>query len=169
LLFTSCHAKDVTQGNPVQEEVGINAKVSDCGGFEEHTKTLSQRQRSSQCRDEQLVWRYNQQTNVLLLSNQNVWLNCCGEHTVSLSFNRDTTEYEMRETDAPLSPGGRCYCMCFFDFNIELPNISAQALSVSVYRYVTDAGPEQMVWRGIIELQTGSGEVVIQPNRGYCQ
>lgn len=171
VLLTSCNvnSSDVTQANPAQEQIGINAKVSDCGGFEENAGTRSTAQISEYCRDEQLVWQYQQQSGTLSLSNQNVWLNCCGEHAVSISINHDTQEYEMRETDAPQSSGGRCLCMCFFDFNIDVPNLADQVFPLKLFRHVIDAGSEQMIWNGTLDLQAGSGIIVIQKNIGYCQ
>jgi hypothetical protein len=171
LLLVSCSINEssVTQANTDQASIGINARVSDCGGFQEPARTSATERRSAQCHDEVLVWRYDRHAGILLLSNQDVWLNCCGERHIGLSFNSTTGYYEMHETDAPQSPGGRCSCMCFFDFDIELPNISVQPLPLEIFRHVTDHVPEQIIWNGTLDLQAGSGRIVIQSDVGWCQ
>ena len=121
------------------------------------------------CADEVLAWQYDETTQKATINNKNVWLNCCGEHSISALFNEETGVYEIRETDAPEEPGGRCFCMCFFDFTVELTDISSSVISVIITRDTTDDEmPRGTVWEGSLDLSAGSGEVIIAEDVGWC-
>lgn len=166
MLLASCNDQ-VTQADSEEQNIGSNTKISECGGFQ--SKHKQTRTEDEYCSAERLIWSYNQDAHTVLFLNQDVWLNCCGEHTMSIVFNEDTEVYEIHETDKPVSGKGRCLCLCFFDFQIELPQIPSGVISVQLHRHVTDEGPQQLIWQGALDLSQGNGDVVIQEEVGWCQ
>lgn len=159
--------------------LGVNQQISDCGGFaaagnmrlSPQTKNtqcsrgrlyLNQRQRrhaaaaaakNTLCGDERLSWRYDPNSRTITFLNEDVWLNCCGEHSLSITLDETTGIYVIQETDAPGE--SRCLCLCFFDFSIDLPHMTAESMTVQLYRHITDEGPEQFVWQGTLDLSLG--------------
>lgn len=166
ILLVSCNDQ-VTQADSEEQNIGNNAKISECGGFQ--TKNRQTLAEDEYCSDEHLLWSYDQDAHTVLFLNQDVWLNCCGEHTMSIEFNEDTKVYEIYETDKPVSEKGRCLCTCFFDFQIELSQIPSGVISVRLYRHVTDEGPQGLVWEGALDLSQGNGDVLIQEDVGWCE
>ncbi len=169
MLAVSCNneSSGITQHADIGK-FGVNPQVSDCGGFSAASKTLSSQQmQNDQCRDERLLWQYDPNSRMVTFLNEDVWLNCCGEHSITITLHETTGNYIIRETDAPAE--SRCLCMCFFDFTIGLPDMLPESIGVELYRHVTDDGPEWLVWQGTLELNQGSGEIVIQKNIGWCQ
>jgi hypothetical protein len=164
-LLVSCN-DSVTQAGSKDKNIGTNAQISECGGFQaEHKHARTQ---EVSCSDERLIWRYDQDSHIVYFLNQDVWLNCCGEHTITVSFEKDSGGYAIREIDAPES-GLRCHCMCFFDFRIELPDIPPGTISVQLYRHVTDEGRQWLLWQGILDLNQGNGDELIREDVGWCQ
>ncbi|MCP4352217.1 MAG: hypothetical protein GY795_42705 [Desulfobacterales bacterium] len=147
------------------DDLGKNAKVSECGGFD----TKRAKESSSECRDEGLTWQYDNVSKTVSFLNNNTWLNCCGEHSATVSLNQETNAYEIRETDKPVGSGGRCHCLCFFDFSIDLPSVSSDTVKVKLFRYVTDVDKApSMIWEGELDLTKGNGYVLIEENIGWC-
>jgi len=155
------------------EGIAARASVSDCGGFagREEAAAVSA---DADCRNEKLIWTYNSKTQSLTFVNENVWLNCCGERSVTVLFNEETKTYEIQVTDIPeIGDSGnpiRCKCMCFYDFKARLSNIAAEKIKVKLFRISTDAQePVSVVWKGEVDLsENRSGEVVVGENVGWC-
>lgn len=120
------------------------------------------------CRDERLYWQYDPNSRTVTFLNKDVWLNCCGEHAINITLDVTTGNYQIHETDAP-GAAGRCYCLCFLDFSIELPDMPAQSIGVELYRHVTDEGPEWLVWEGTVTPSQNTGEILIQKDVGWCE
>ena len=70
--------------------------------------------------------------------------------------------YVVAETDAPTSGGGRCDCLCVFDFALTASDIPVGRIPLRLTRHVTDeGGAPSVVWEGEIDLGAGSGSVVL--------
>ena len=96
--------------------------------------------------------------------NKDVWLNCCGERSITCSIDEETDTYIIDEVDEPGSDGGRCLCLCFIDFKVDLPNISFGTINLELYRHITDSGSRTIVWEGELDLGEGEGNELIAEN-----
>lgn len=152
LLWLSC-----TSDSPVQDSGGFvnrNSRVSECGGFPSVSRTAADPDSGS---IELLIWTYDTKTRTLTVLNRRVNLNCCGEHSIKAS--RVGEEIVISENDQPLD-GGRCRCMCNFDFSTEIEGLSPGAVNLRLELTVDDT--LFMKWSGTIRLTDGSGEIQIQ-------
>jgi len=153
-------------------DLGRDAKVSDCGGFDgEQAGYGEPEDDDGDVRDELLLWDYEADAETVVFLNRNIWLNCCGEHSIEIFLDDKAGVYEISETDAPIIYEGepaRCGCMCFYDFAVSLPDVSCGVISVKLTRDVTDDGePRYTVWEGEIDLADGSGEIVVDEDVGW--
>jgi hypothetical protein len=149
--------------------LGINAQISDCGGFDTVPEGFRLQQKVSQCRYERLIWRYDQGSQTVKFLNKNVLLNCCGERSITVTLNEETNVYIIDEIDEIESKrGARCKCSCSFDFKIDLPNIPSGTIEVELYRHVTDQGPRSIVWKGELDLGNGEGDELVKEYPGLC-
>ncbi|MDM8523894.1 beta-propeller domain-containing protein [Desulfococcaceae bacterium HSG8] len=146
------------------DNLGENGKVSECGGFD------SEETRDGR-NDEQLTWKYSERSKTVTLRNKNVWLNCCGERSVTVSLNEETGIYEIYETDqggADDSSATRCRCQCFFEFKIKIPDVEPGTIKVKLFRIISDAeSPMSKVWKGDLDLTEGEGDIVIGKQSGF--
>ena len=148
--------------------LSIDAQVSGCGGFDVLKKEFMYKSiESSEC-SERIIWQYDQDSQILRFLNKDAWLNCCGEHSIIVSMDKETGVFIIDEIDEPELSGGRCWCMCFFDFKVDLLNISLEKIEVELYRYITDREPRFIVWEGQLDLGKGYGDIVINVESGYC-
>ena len=163
-------------------DLGRNARVSNCGGFD--MATTRDGTDDEYCRDERLIWQYDEGSQTASFLNKNVSLNCCGEHSVTVSLDKETGVYEISETDKPIGGMGRCSCLCFFDFGIDLPDIISETVRIKLSRLVIDyMYPYSMweypdsekiesysaMWEGELDLSGYEGDVLISENGGYCR
>ncbi len=157
---------DTQSGN-----IGENAEVSKCGGFNIEKTVFAGKDADESRKDEKLLWNYNKKTKVLTLLNKNVWLNCCGQRSVTVSLNEKTGNYEIYETDIAESDGSeilRCDCNCFFDFRVKLSGIEIGKVNFKLFRTVSDADtPMSTLWRGSLDLNEGEGDAVIGKQAGF--
>lgn len=171
LVFAGCNDDSSEPGGsePGIGNLGVNAQISDCGGFDTEKHELSsQATEDSLCSNERLIWQYDQESHTVKFLNKDVWLNCCGEHSITSTVDEKTGMYIIEEIDSPEFGMGRCHCMCFFDFKINLPNIESGALNIELYRHVTDEGVRTMIWKGELDLNNGEGDELIRENIGWC-
>ncbi len=150
------------------QDIGVNAAISECGGFETVTRALEE---NPDCGDHRLLLTVDADApDVVHLLDENVWLNCCGEHTIRV-YNEHGV-YAVYETDEPegaLFGGARCGCMCLFDFAVDIPDVKDSIISVRVVLDVTDDDePAQTVWEGDVDLTHGAAEVLIREDVGWC-
>lgn len=152
------------QGNGPQppgpgELIPQSYQVSECGGFE--VLSRGDFAPTGYCDAEVLSWSHDAASGTLKLRDNRVELNCCGERAMSLEEQSDGS-YEIRVTDAPEALGGRCHCMCVFDFSMEAKSIAGGVIQVKLLREVTDgAGGAVQIWSGQLDLSQGAGEVVV--------
>ena len=173
LLVVFCVGCDSGDSNTVEDyfssiSVGANPVVSDCDiPNTEPNKSFSQEEESDSCRDERLFWQYDEESQTVHFLNKNVWLNCCGVHSISIFLDKETDDFEIEETDDPLN-GGRCDCMCFYDFEIDL--IDSTTISDTIYVMLTREidGHEDKIWDGDLVLSVGEGDELIEENVGDC-
>jgi hypothetical protein len=183
MLAVSCNkeSSEITQHDAIGT-LGINPRVSDCGGFAAGAKTVqpqptedelhndepqSQPVEHDLCSDERLHWQYDPNSHSVTFLNEDVWLNCCGNHSITITLDEATGNYLIHETDAPGE--SRCLCLCFFDFSIGLSEMPSESIVVELYRHITDEGPEWLVWQGTLDLSQKTGELVIQKDVGWCE
>lgn len=131
----------------------IDARPSACHGFDSEKPAIDEE-------PEQLLWSYTSATGLLELHHAALILNCCGVHTVNTSYVDGVVV--IRENDQPDPDGGRCDCICPFDFAVTLAGIPEQVLGVRIELTVDTTTNEH--WAGAIDLSTGSGSVTIDTN-----
>jgi hypothetical protein len=136
------------------ENLGLHAQCSECGGF--NSKQSIGDQRSINGVHEKLIWQYDSTSQILGFYNKNVTLNCCGEHSIYITINRETGNYTIYEIDTPTSEG-RCRCFCNFDFKIDLPDIDQDSIKVELRRHITESKTGMIVWRGELDLKKEKG------------
>ncbi len=152
-----------------EDQLGMNSRASECGGFEAKSAKLMDEEINEYCGDETLVWTYLEGDSVLQLLNEDIWLNCCGIHTSEIRYDAENDIYEIKQTDKPEN-AGRCDCMCLFDFAIDLPGmVEAASLNVKITRDSTDEEKGRyLVWEGIIDMSKGNGSILIEESVGWC-
>ncbi len=150
-----------------RDDMGTGSSISDCGGFSLLENRLATNEEDDMTRDEVLIWEYDAATKAVSLLNQNVWLNCCGEHDMHIVAGDNSTAYDIYETDQP-ERAGRCSCMCFFDYQITLPNVQDSPIHLKLIRWVEDNTPQQeTIWTGELDLTETEGTILIQSDVGY--
>ena len=109
------------------------------------------------------------------LPDTGIMLNCCGEHSLVVTKDAATGEFELAETDDPvrLDNGevSRCLCMCRFDFKVNVPNVTGAikvklTLKVNPYGDLPDE-PRKTLWEGELNLSAGSGSELNTAREGY--
>lgn len=168
-LLLACGG-DQPSGTPLS----TTSAVSECGGFGA-TRGKSDNSTPAPtpyCDAEALRWSFDAATATLTLSDDRITLNCCGDH--SLTVTDEGGVYVVRQVDAPeaAAGGARCGCMCVFDYKTSIKGVPAAPLAIEIIRDVTDdaSGP-QAVWSGTIDPTQGAGEVIIDPTSAdpWCQ
>ncbi len=154
---TTVEAPEDEQGTITQQST-----VSECGGFE--PKVVQYPEDSGDtlgyCDAEVLHWEYELATETLVLFDARIELNCCGTHGSTIAKQGDL--YVVTQVDAPEAMGGRCDCLCVFDYELSAGGIAQGPIDIQIMRDVTDsqAGPE-LVFEGTIDLTQGVGEEIL--------
>jgi len=168
LLVMSCFYP--LMGCPATTQEG---EVSDCGGFTdtgEESFAITDPGHDGlrdYCDAQVLYWEFEDGT--LTILDSRVMLNCCGQHSVSISGGDIITIFEIDDPE----PGDlRCDCRCAYDFRAELHGLATGAVEVELLLHVTDVTvePTQM-WSDTLDLSDGSGEIVIDatPEPDFCE
>jgi len=160
LFILSCDSE-----SPVQtpdEIIDSISKISGCGGFPDAAKRMDTGipftiDPSTYCNAERLHWLYDENTRTLSVLNSRVLLNCCGDHTITAAFEKGVLV--IAEDDQPESGTGRCYCVCVFDFFVEITGISPGIITLRLDLTVDDITVTK--WEGKIDLGKGNGEIII--------
>ena len=143
------------KGEGEGESLDQTPRLSNCGGF--GAEEPERPDWGSYCAAEVLRWHYDEASQTLSLSDERVLLNCCGEHEISVELVNDV--YVVQETDAP-DQGARCYCMCVFDFAVEVEGVPTGTIDLRILRDITDdAQEEQLVFEGQLDLGADEGVV----------
>ena len=144
--------------------IGINSKVSECGGFDKTKSIVKTLDEETTCND-MLNWSYNSETKVLSLQNDNVGLNCCGIH--SITAEKKDNKYIVTEIDKSEN-GARCNCMCTFSFAIEIPNVDSQSISLVLKRDIEENDEiETPLEETTIDLTQNSGTIIVKEQTGF--
>jgi uncharacterized secreted protein with C-terminal beta-propeller domain/predicted secreted protein len=143
------------------EGLGQNSKVSECGGFTDTSETGKGRGKV-----ESLTWKYDLRSKTVTFLNENVTLNCCGNRSVTVTWNDEDKSYEIYENDkADVTADGvvnRCKCECTYDFQVEVPDVAAGVIRVKLIRVITNEKPvSETVWTGTADLSKESDTVII--------
>lgn len=149
------------------EKMTYSFKASACGGFakeENLSEPEGETEETPYCDAEALRVSYDNTKKELVISDDRVLLNCCGDHRSTVSLENGV--YVIRQKDAPEQDGARCYCMCVFDFKSTIvnPNFdSSKIIDVMILREVTDenSGEEKEIWSGQIDLSKSSQEIIV--------
>lgn len=152
--------------------VADEGEVSECGGFDDSTADLAMAQSDldgprGYCDAQVFRWEYTGDT--LTVLDSRVMLNCCGQHSVSISGGDTVTIFEQ---DDPEPGGMRCDCRCAYDFRAELDGLVAGPVNLELLLHVTDVTAEPTVmWFGALDLSEGAGEIVIDatPEPDFCE
>ncbi|PID39761.1 MAG: hypothetical protein CSA24_00450 [Deltaproteobacteria bacterium] len=140
---------------------GATFRVSECGGFS--ASATSSSSPSRYCDAEVLDWRYDNAKQQLTLVDKRAVLNCCGDHSQTVS--EENGVIVVRQTDAPQGGSGRCLCECVYDFEAVIPAVLGP-LRVRIERVVTDAtNPKpRVLFDGTLDLSVGAGRETIDPS-----
>ncbi len=134
--------------------------VSQCGGFPESMPDDDEDGIDDDyCDAERLTWQYDASTGTLELIDSRALLNCCGDHTMTLELVDGV--YVATEIDEPQGDGGRCDCLCVFDFALTATGISTGSVPLRLVRHVTDEGAPVTIYEGTLDVTLGSGEIVL--------
>jgi hypothetical protein len=142
-------------------DFNLAPQISACGGFvgENPGAKIPPPDPTTYCNAERLLWNYDASTKTLGLTNSRVLLNCCGDHSITVTKDGDTVVFT--ETDAPEN-GTRCKCMCVYDYASDVSPIDQGILAFRLVRNVTDVQPAvTTVWEGTLDLAAGMGEVAV--------
>jgi len=152
---------DVKSNNLNTKNLGLNEEISQCGGFNNKAKSLK-----VSTEPEKLIWKYDKESQTVIFINNNVLLNCCGEHCINITYDEKINIFIIEETDKPIMEGDvplRCSCQCFYDFKIELPNISSETINIKLSRIISDQTETPSTeWSGKLNLLRVEGEELIK-------
>lgn len=160
VALLAASACDGSGGTGLEPGLALNPEVSGCGGFEASeplARPLAGDNPEEPCNEtERLRVSYDAARGLAQIENTRVSLNCCGEHSIGTTREEDTLvilEQDEPEWNERIGEGTRCSCMCFFDWRLELADLSPGALAIRLMRHVTDTGDSpQLVWSGVVEL-----------------
>ncbi|PIE17767.1 MAG: hypothetical protein CSA65_07650 [Proteobacteria bacterium] len=159
LILTACGGDPNATPDPTTVQAA--SSVSECGGFATRSKSYEADSPAPTpyCDAEALRWRYDAITKTLILSDDRVLLNCCGDHTVQVKEQNGV--FVVHQKDAP-EKGARCDCMCVFDYKTTLTGVSGGSIDIEIVREVTDEpGGAKPIWSGTLDLTRAAGEIVI--------
>ncbi len=140
-----------------------HGQVSECKSDDVENYTRSENN-NGLC--ETIIWQYDTEMQTLSFTDENVWLNCCGERTIVSFYDEKTKTYEIQETDDSIN-GQRCFCMCFYDFKIDIPNIATEEnIKVKLTRAVDNI--KKTIWEGSLNMRNGQGAELTHNNIKYC-
>lgn len=143
--------------------------ISECGGFDGATDGSGSgaAEPPPYCDAEVLHWSYDPTLGTLELLDARVELNCCGDHSMTLT--QLDGSYIVTETDAPEGEYGRCNCSCVFDFALSASDIPNTIIHLQLVRTVTDEGAPYVAFEGLLDLREGSGwEIVDDEPAMFC-
>ncbi|MFH1147477.1 MAG: DUF4214 domain-containing protein [Pseudomonadota bacterium] len=142
-------------GNQGTALLGINAAVSNCGGFPEYHEGRSLAAHDSQDTYERLVWKYDADTQIVSFLDRDVEANCASGFTICIVRNPETGVYSIEETESTPNPAD---CLCLYDLKVDLPGIAlpAEKLTLKLSRN------GRTLWTGEITPGDGQGDVPIQ-------
>ena len=156
MVLTSCGGVDTASSE-------VEKNISECGGFEERAVFNFKAYSEEMSCDQLVIWKYNKTEKVLNIVNQDVRLNCCGEHDIKIEKTEENIKYTM--IDNP-DHGARCDCMCYYDYSADIGNVSGTEINLSVFTDVAENEGTENVWEGKIDLSEGSGIIVVKERSG---
>ncbi len=170
LAMAACEQeKSDDDDDAVDPGIGQSPYLSDCKGVDNKSGDDDD---LMQCGDETLEWSFDNANRTGTFIHKNLFLNCCGQHSMAAYYDQEDQVYEISETDAPEmidGEGARCGCMCLFDFGIEIDDLDPESINVKITMDVTDDDdPRTVRWEGQIDLSQGNGEITIEENVGWC-
>ena len=149
---------------PELRQTGV---VSDCGGFASMAD-LFEEPDGGYCDAERLHYEYDAETGTLELRDARILLNCCGDRSVDVELVDGV--YVIHEIDLPEGgeEGGRCNCMCVFDYDIAIEDVPAELVQVRLTRNEGDGA--STVWEGELDLTSPVGVTVVDDEDvgGWC-
>jgi len=157
VIASSCN--DESSGSPTGDTIPdgpvtvADSDVSGCGGFEPEKRGGY----AENDANEKLSWTFNSRSGTLEIIHSGLILNCCGVHTIDASFENGVLT--IFEDDQPEPVGGRCRCICSFDFAVTLTGMKSGPISVLIRLRVDDDTTEH--WNGTIDLGEGSGVILL--------
>lgn len=164
LVLSACGGNDPSE-TPDPSAVQAASSVSDCGGFQERGKSnagASAPAPTPYCDAEALRWTYDAISGTLILSDERILLNCCGDHSVKVSEQSGVFVVHQKDEPEGAAGGARCGCMCVFDYKTTLTGVSGSSIDIEIVREVTDEGSGvKAVWSGTLDLTKAAGEIVI--------
>ncbi len=160
LFIVAAQMTGCTTENDPGTTLTQQSAISDCGGFLSPNMKNPLGDQVTYCAAERLHFEYNAVTESLLVANNRVLLNCCGDHTMHATL--EDGVYVLRERDAPEFGDARCGCMCVFDFTVDVQGIPEGVVPIRVEREVTDGEDgNEIIFEGALDLTAGAGSIEI--------
>lgn len=157
-LLIACGGEDLDPPNN-NDTVPQSYSVSECGGFAVNQRS-SAGYSGNYCDAERLDWTFDASSATLKLTDKRVLLNCCGDHSVTVA--KQGAGYLITEIDAPEQQGGRCLCMCVFDFAVTIKQVQAGLVPIEIRRDTTDdSAAPKTVFKGTLDLSKSAGSELI--------
>lgn len=128
-----------------------NPRVSGCWGFDAPPDTTA---RMASNGGERLLWSYDENGSLLTVVHTGVILNCCGDRSIEAFMDDDVLV--IAENDQP-GEEGRCWCICPFDFALEITGVPQKTVRLRLERTVDAV--KTWTWTGSIVLGDGTGEI----------
>lgn len=142
---------------------------SECGGFDGPGERARSATADAYCDHEVIAWTYDAEHERLTLEDRRIYLNCCGIHSMTIG-EVAPGHYAIEERDEPYPDGGRCGCMCVFDFAVNAYGVPEQSILVQIHRSIPDWSEcGGQVWWGNLDLSEGSGEVQVDGEDLLCE
>ena len=163
LVLAACQ----TSNNP--DGISQSYATSECNGFQA-AAPHNFKNNGNYCDAEILHWSYDAATQTLSLADNRILLNCCGDHSMTMTLEQGV--YVVTERDAPEFGDARCSCMCVFDYTMEAHGIPQGQIALRIVRDVTDwPDGSGIVFDDALDLTQGSGSIVISdvPEPDWCQ
>jgi len=143
-------------GDPTGELTQHQA-VSDCGGFE----VTEGGGDGDYCAAERLEWSFDIATGSLEIQNSRVVANCCGDRSIEVEVVDGV--YVITEVDLPEDGGGRCRCMCVYDFSLTVEGLPEGVIPVRLQRDTPYETGLELLFEGDLDLSAGAGTEIIDP------
>ena len=128
-----------------------NARVSECGGFNDSLKRWA-----ADDIMEAVIWSYDAESAILRILDSEVILNCCGDRTIEAQV----SDAVITISESDMEPeNGRCRCECSYDFAIDITGLSAGEYTLIVKRTIDQES--RVLVETVIDLSSPSGSISI--------
>lgn len=154
LLAPGCGENETTTETITSQSAGALVRTTGCKSLDSGSEAALTAAENESC----IRYQYDGQ-GVLSLKHVNAGFNCCPIIAADVSVDDNTITIEERET---LDHGG-CECLCLFDLDFEIDNVSPGMYTIDVVELYLVEGDERLVF-DVDLAATPEGERCVQRN-----